>query len=226
MSFAEYERKFNELSKFGPSLIDTPLKKNEKCIAGAHLEYYSRLISHVHSSFTQLMDMAIRYENPTSKGPAVSGAQSSSANSKKRKPHFQQQKNWQKRSGLGSSSSAPAQRQPVDLSSITCFRCDQRGHYANSCPTLSGAAAPPPVQSVRRDLCHICLQPGHFKKDCPTQHRGTPSGIFAVTSASSPVPPLSPTPSDDQVTLQGSFTLFHHPVRVFLYWCITQFYFC
>ena len=41
MSFAEYERKFNELSKFGPSLIDTPLKKNEKFIPSARPEYLS-----------------------------------------------------------------------------------------------------------------------------------------------------------------------------------------
>ena len=88
MSFAEYERKFNELSKFSPSLIDTPLKKNEKFIPGARPENYSRLISHVHGFFTQLMDMPIRYENPTSKGPAASGAPSSqsfSTNSKMRK---------------------------------------------------------------------------------------------------------------------------------------------
>ena len=93
MSFAEYERKFNELSKFGPNLIDTPLKKNEKFIFGARLEYYDRLISHVHGTFTQLMDMAIRYGNPTSKGPAPApngtpSSQSSSANSRKRKPNF------------------------------------------------------------------------------------------------------------------------------------------
>ena len=66
MSFSEYERKFNELSKFGPGLIDTPLKKNEKFIADARPEYYDRPIAHVHSPFTKLMDLAIRYENPTS----------------------------------------------------------------------------------------------------------------------------------------------------------------
>src|SRR5574338_457053 len=74
MSFSEYERKLNELSKFGPGLIDTSLNKNEKFIAGARPEFYDRLISHVHGTFIELMDMAIRYENPTSKGPVVASA--------------------------------------------------------------------------------------------------------------------------------------------------------
>ena len=96
MTFAEYERKFNELSKFGPSLIDTSLKKNEKFIHGARPEYYDRLISHVHDTFTSLMDMATRFENPNSKGKqTVSASQGNSSSSKKRKPNFQQQKkNW------------------------------------------------------------------------------------------------------------------------------------
>lgn len=34
MTIAEYERRFDELSKFGPGLIETPLLKNEKFIAG------------------------------------------------------------------------------------------------------------------------------------------------------------------------------------------------
>lgn len=63
MTFSEYGKKFNELSKFGSSLIDIPLKKNEKFIAAARPEYYDRLTTHVHSSFASLMDMAIRFEN-------------------------------------------------------------------------------------------------------------------------------------------------------------------
>ena len=46
MSIAEYERKFDELSKFGPGLIETPLLMNEKFIAGARPEYYDQLTAH------------------------------------------------------------------------------------------------------------------------------------------------------------------------------------
>ena len=62
INFSEYERKFNELSKFGPGLIDTPLLKNEKFIHGARLEYYDLLTAHVHGTFTELMDFSLRYE--------------------------------------------------------------------------------------------------------------------------------------------------------------------
>ena len=63
MTFSEYEKRFNELSKFGPCLIDTTLRKNEKFITGARPEYYDRLIAHVHDSFASLIDMAILFEN-------------------------------------------------------------------------------------------------------------------------------------------------------------------
>lgn len=94
MSFIEYERKFNELSQYGLNLIDTSLKKNEKFIAGARPEYYDRLITHVHGTFTALMDMALRYENPTSRAtPAAQSAPSQfSGNSKKRKSNFYRHK--------------------------------------------------------------------------------------------------------------------------------------
>lgn len=62
MSMAEYERKFDELSKFGPGLIETPLLMNEKFIDGARPEYYDQLTAHVHGTFTELNDYALRYE--------------------------------------------------------------------------------------------------------------------------------------------------------------------
>ena len=91
MSFLEYERKFNELPKIGPSLIDTPLKKNEKFIVDAHLEYYNRLTAHVHGTFTSLIDRALRYENSSSKEASVVPSTTPSAasnNSKKRRSNF------------------------------------------------------------------------------------------------------------------------------------------
>src|SRR5574338_568736 len=104
MTFTEYERKFNELSKFGPGLIDTPLLKNEKFIHGARPEYYKLLTAHVHGTFTELMDFALRYEGKP-KGTSVPKApvtQTLANQSGKRKQNFEQQKkNWQQKSGIG-----------------------------------------------------------------------------------------------------------------------------
>lgn len=93
MSFLEYERKFNELSKFGSDLIDISLKKNEKFIADARLEYYDRLTAHVHDTFTSLMDMTLKYENSCLKGASVvhsANPSAASINSEKRKSNFEQ----------------------------------------------------------------------------------------------------------------------------------------
>ena len=85
-------------------MIDTPLLKNENFIHGARPEYYELLTAHVHGTFTELMDFALRYERKP-KGTSVTKAlatQPSSSQTGKRKPNFKQQKkNWQKKFGLG-----------------------------------------------------------------------------------------------------------------------------
>ena len=98
ITFSEYERKFNELSKFGPGLIDTPLLKNEKFILGARPEYYDLLTGHTHCTFTELVDYALRYEaKPTGPTAKATPTQPSSSQPGKRKMNFDQQKKaWQK----------------------------------------------------------------------------------------------------------------------------------
>ena len=94
MSIAEYERRFDELSKFAPGLIETPLLMNEKFIDGARPEYYQMLTAHVHAPFTELVDFALRYEAKPKEGPvgkSTVAAQSSSGQPAKRKQNFQQQ---------------------------------------------------------------------------------------------------------------------------------------
>lgn len=121
ITFAEYERKFDELSQYGPSMIDTPLKKNKKFIHGARPEYYDRLVNHVHGTFTNLIDMASRFESPANQGKqavASSQSQGASNDSKKRKPRFQQQKkNWQNTHGIGYFPRGSSRTYPPSLSS-------------------------------------------------------------------------------------------------------------
>ena len=51
LTFEEYVNKFVELSRFGPELVSTPLKKNEKFIKGMKEEYQKRMTAHVMQSF-------------------------------------------------------------------------------------------------------------------------------------------------------------------------------
>jgi hypothetical protein len=61
-SFEEYLKKFNELSRFGPELVNTPLKKNEKFIRGMNKEFQERMTTHVKEYFSELIDMCYRYD--------------------------------------------------------------------------------------------------------------------------------------------------------------------
>lgn len=74
LSFEEYLNKFNELSRFGPELVNTPLKKNERFIRGMNKKFHERTTGHVKESFLDLVDMGYRYttldmqEAPAEKG--------------------------------------------------------------------------------------------------------------------------------------------------------------
>lgn len=117
----------------------------------------------------------------------ASAAQLTNCNVGKIKTSFSQwKKNWASKSGVGY-----AQKRPMDQASITYFKCDQKGHYANKCLVTEGASVPS-VPQTRRDLYHICLQLGYFKKVFPTQQKGTSSDIFAITAATPPVEETDP----------------------------------
>ena len=62
MTVEEYVNKFNELSRFGPELVNTPSKKNEMFISGMRKQYQGCMTAHVKQSFAEVVDMAYRYE--------------------------------------------------------------------------------------------------------------------------------------------------------------------
>lgn len=133
ITILRYERNFNELSNFGSSLIDTPLKKNEKFVGRMRVNFQERLTGHLHSPFIALLVIATSFKNlDLKKGPAAKAqmAQSASSNPGKREMNFhQQKKNMVNKGGVGYS-----QKRPTDLSNITYFEYDQKGHFSNQCP--------------------------------------------------------------------------------------------
>jgi GRF zinc finger/Zinc knuckle len=55
-------------------------------------------------------------------------------------------------------------------SSAVCFKCNQPGHFSNSCPNGG-----PSQSSNTTSVCFKCNQPGHFSNSCPNGGSGGPS---------------------------------------------------
>ena len=103
MSVAEYETKFNELSRFGQGLIDTTLKKNEMFVLGMREEFQEKMTAHIKGSFVDLVDMALRYEVLVKKKPVAAATPSGGgSNQHKRKfnPNWKKQGNQKKSIGI------------------------------------------------------------------------------------------------------------------------------
>jgi ssDNA-binding Zn-finger/Zn-ribbon topoisomerase 1 len=63
---------------------------------------------------------------------------------------------------------------------ITCYHCNQEGHFANACPrkaaagggggSFGGGFAPAP-QAAGRGSCFLCKQEGHYANNCPNKNQ-------------------------------------------------------
>eukprot|EP01089_Gocevia_fonbrunei_P011552 TRINITY_DN24_c0_g1_i1.p1 TRINITY_DN24_c0_g1~~TRINITY_DN24_c0_g1_i1.p1 ORF type:complete len:323 (-),score=81.45 TRINITY_DN24_c0_g1_i1:101-1069(-) len=76
------------------------------------------------------------------------------------------------------SSPVAAQSSPFGVSSnsnITCFKCNQTGHFANACPNQNTN----PTRSFGNPVtCFKCGQVGHFASACPSSTASTTSSGF------------------------------------------------
>lgn len=165
MSFEDYANKFNELSQFGPELIDTPRKKNEMFIMGMQKKFHRDMMGHVKESYMDLVDMGYRYETiEKEEQEEEKGAKGSNNNSWKRKKNFQGKK--------------PNTGKSQDKSGIKCYNCQRMGHYSNECKQ------PKNVKKLKtqgqESTCYNCHKPGHFVKDCPTLQKANVTKVYAI----------------------------------------------
>ena len=52
----------------------------------------------------------------------------------------------------------------------TCYKCQQKGHYARNCPQAPQQGLDVPPAGDRQDIrniCYRCQELGHWAKDCP-----------------------------------------------------------
>ena len=49
-----------------------------------------------------------------------------------------------------------------DLSRITCYRCNESGHYLNNCPKRK-------PRYLSKVICFSCSEAGHLARECPNE---------------------------------------------------------
>ena len=49
---------------------------------------------------------------------------------------------------------------------VVCFRCGEKGHYANRCSTKRGSQ-----DGYAKRVCFVCSKEGHYASRCPTKRK-------------------------------------------------------
>eukprot|EP00667_Euglena_gracilis_P013259 EG_transcript_13655 len=67
------------------------------------------------------------------------------------------------------------------LDTVVCFKCGEKGHYANVCPNPARPRQPGDLRDMRTKVtCFNCGEPGHVSSECP---RRTASHVNQLRSS-------------------------------------------
>ncbi|XP_074323943.1 uncharacterized protein LOC141660859 [Apium graveolens] len=149
-SVTEYETKFTELVRFVPEQVDTDEKRAKRFQQG--LQPWIRSIVAVFElmTYTTVVQKAMIIEGGSEMSQKEKG-HGYFQNRSNRKLGFQAQTNmnfkrtWTKQS----------ENRLCSKANVTCFKCKQKGHYSNECPT-----------SKIDVTCFQCGKKGHVARDC------------------------------------------------------------
>ncbi|XP_057791263.1 uncharacterized protein LOC131008397 [Salvia miltiorrhiza] len=162
MTVSEYDRTFNQLSRYAPHLVDTDEKRTEKFCNGLRHEISIVLASQGRLTYGQTLNRALTIESllpkekakaPAQFAHAPQSGQASHSDVGKGKRKWEERGNYEhgKRLWAGNQGrnfnqqqQAP-QRRPCPRCNrvhqgeclgkvIVCYNCGEQGHYAHTCP--------------------------------------------------------------------------------------------
>ena len=196
MTVAQYVAKFNELSTYGSSLVDTPMKKNQKFIRGLTPYICRCLLPFVGDSFERVLDLTLDYEDQNkkfkenkAKGKDKVGESSGSGGPQTRdrregnrfRPYDQRQggqrqqqqggqRQWGQQGGQRPQQREQGQRQGQQGQRNGGNQAQrQEGQRPQGNQPAPQLPAPAPDAPQRRVVCFKCGQEGHKADVCTAQ---------------------------------------------------------
>ncbi|XP_072959206.1 uncharacterized protein [Typha angustifolia] len=154
MTVAQYEERFNTLSRFCPRVVPDDAARAEQFKMGLWIEIRKQVNMARNLTYAELVENAGIAKRDlledSSAAPSRSGSQSSGGPSKA-SPSVS---TGRPAAVSASNSSGGSTRRPT-LEERTCYTCGQKGHLSRDCP------------GTREVSCHHCGQTRHIRPRCP-----------------------------------------------------------